>query len=235
MYAEKQNGAISRRVSVLNQPVTLAAPRSSTIFTGEIRLFAGASSPPFNWLICNGSVLSRIDYSKLFNVIGTLYGTGVEDETHFRLPDLHGRVPIGVDEEGVRLTHAKTVGTVGGETEHALKVDQLPLHDHGGDNLTIGHSGNHTHGINDPGHTHHIDHGLLAGYGPNTGPYGTTRDQWWKHVRPDTERSLTDISINSSGSHGHEITGRTGSTGGGQTFSLIQPFQTLNYIIYVGN
>ena len=144
MYAEKQNGAISRRMSILNQPITLAAPSSSTIFTGEIRLFAGASSPPLNWLICNGSVLSRIDYPRLFDVIGTLYGIGNEDETQFRLPDLRGRVPIGVDKEEVRLAHAKVVGMVGGETEHALKINELPPHDHTGAHLSIGRSGEHT-------------------------------------------------------------------------------------------
>ena len=61
-----------------------------------------------------------------------------------------------------------------------------------------------------------------------------TKDQWLRHVTPDTERSHTGITINSSGGHDHEIKGTTGSTGGGQKFSLLQPFQALNYIIYTG-
>ncbi|CAF3802386.1 unnamed protein product [Rotaria sp. Silwood1] len=236
MFAEKQNGAISRRVSSLNGPISVTARRSSTIFAGEIRLFAGLSSPPFNWLICDGSVLARANYPELFNVIGTHYGTGNEGEIHFRLPDLRGRVAIGVDREGARIANAaKQLGSVGGQATHILTVAQLPSHDHDRGHLSAGHAGDHIHGIHDPGHNHHITHSLIAGYGPKTGPYGVTRDQWLKHVQPHTELSHTGITIHSSGGHGHEITGRTGTTGGGQQFSLLQPFQTFNYIIYAGN
>lgn len=156
MYVEKENGAISRRVSVLRSPILMATARSSTIFAGEIRLFAGASSPPFNWLICNGSVLVRANYPKLFNVIGTLYGMGDEDEMHFRLPDLRGRVAIGVDETESGMAYAKKLGIVGGQETHTLTVAQLPLHEHDKGQLVIEHAGEHTHSVHDPGHSHRM-------------------------------------------------------------------------------
>ncbi|CAF1068365.1 unnamed protein product [Didymodactylos carnosus] len=211
------------------------APLLSTAFIGDIRIFAGASVPPLNWLICDGTVVKRTDYAKLFNVIGTIYGTGVEDTSHFRLPDLRGRVPMGVDAEGVRVTHAKILGIVGGQAVHALSVDQLPSHEHDRGHLHVGIAGEHTHGIHDPGHKHHLPHNFIVGNGPNTGPYGVTRDQWLKHDRPDSAPATTGIGIHASGSHQHEIGGKTGTTGGGQQFSLLQPFQTFNYIIYAGN
>jgi microcystin-dependent protein len=164
-----------------------------------------------------------------------MYGIGDEDALHFRLPDLRGRVPMGVDAEGVRIGNAKKMGVVGGKAVHVLSIDQLPSHDHDPGYLSTERTGNHTHDIHDPGHAHHIARNLVVGHGPNTGPYGTTRDQWLRHERPDTERSVTGIEIHSSGAHTHKITGRTASTGGGQQFSLVQPYQAFNYIIYAGN
>ena len=45
----------------------------------------------------------------------------------------------------------------------------------------------------------------------------------------------TSISIHSTGGHSHAVIDKTGATGGGQQFSLLQPFQTFNYIIYAGD
>ena len=154
MDVEKQNGAISRRVTVLNSPAKMPATRSSTDLVGEIRLFAGASPPSTNWLICDGSVLARVDYPKLFNVIGTLYGMGNEDEMHFRLPDLRGRVAMGVDQTGNRIAYAKGLVVVGGQETHTLTIAQLPLHEHDKGQLAIEHAGEHTHSVHDSGHSH---------------------------------------------------------------------------------
>lgn len=61
--------------------------------TGVITPFAGAAAPS-NWLLCDGASLLRADYPRLFNVIGTSYGS--VDATHFNTPDLRGRSPVGV-------------------------------------------------------------------------------------------------------------------------------------------
>lgn len=52
--------------------------------------------PPLGALICDGSAVSRITYSKLFNVINVHYGVGDGSST-FNLPDLRGVVPRGLD------------------------------------------------------------------------------------------------------------------------------------------
>jgi hypothetical protein len=129
----------------------------------------------------------------------------------------------------------KKIGVVGGKAVHVLSIDQLPSHNHDPGDLSTGNAGSQTHSIHDPGHAHHIAHNLVVGHGPNTGPYGTTEDQWLRHERPDMERSVTGIEIHSSGGHVHEMTGRTASAGSGQQFSLLQPYQTFNCIIYAGN
>lgn len=51
----------------------------------------------------------------------------------------------------------------------------------------------------------------------------------------NTEMKTTNISLHSAGGHSHEVIGKTGGTGNGQKFSLLQPFQTFNYIIYAGD
>ena len=57
--------------------------------TGIISLFAGSTAPR-GYLVCDGSAVSRDDYSALFAVIGTTYGAG-DGSTTFNLPDLSGR------------------------------------------------------------------------------------------------------------------------------------------------
>jgi hypothetical protein len=44
---------------------------------------------PQGYLLCDGSIISRTQYSELFNVIGTMYGEGDHSFT-FNLPDLSG-------------------------------------------------------------------------------------------------------------------------------------------------
>ena len=51
----------------------------------------------------------------------------------------------------------------------------------------------------------------------------------------NTDAKTTGISLHSAGDHSHAVIGKTGATGDGQQFSLLQPFQTFNYIIYAGD
>lgn len=42
---------------------------------GMIKWYAGQTAPE-GYLICDGSAISRTEYSDLFNIIGTTYGVG---------------------------------------------------------------------------------------------------------------------------------------------------------------
>lgn len=66
--------------------------------TGTIQMYGGASAPT-GWLLCNGSAISRSVYSTLFSAIGTSYGAG-DGSTTFNIPDLVGRVPVGLSSGG---------------------------------------------------------------------------------------------------------------------------------------
>lgn len=54
------------------------------------------STPPANYLECNGAAVSRTAYANLFNVIGTTFGAG-DGSTTFNLPDLRGEFIRGWD------------------------------------------------------------------------------------------------------------------------------------------
>lgn len=61
--------------------------------TGTIKAFGG-SIPPFGWLVCDGSAISRTLYAALFDVIGETYGAG-DGSTTFNLPNTTDRVLQG--------------------------------------------------------------------------------------------------------------------------------------------
>ena len=58
---------------------------------GTILLHAG-DTPPEGCLPCNGAIISRTTYAKLFEVLGTRYGTG-DGTTTFALPSTEDRFP----------------------------------------------------------------------------------------------------------------------------------------------
>lgn len=68
--------------------VATAAP------AGRIEAYAGATAPT-GYLLCDGTAVSRTTYAALFAVTSTTYGVG-DGSTTFNVPDLRGRVPVGV-------------------------------------------------------------------------------------------------------------------------------------------
>lgn len=60
--------------------------------TGMVSPFAGSIAPD-EWLLCDGASVERDTYPRLFDVIGTTYGS--VDGDHFTLPDLRDRSPVG--------------------------------------------------------------------------------------------------------------------------------------------
>ena len=92
---------------------------------GGIVQYAGEVAPN-GWLICDGSAVSRETYSDLYAVIGTTYGVG-DGSTTFNLPNLKGRVPVGLDSS---QTEFDTLGETGGEKTHTLTIDEMPNHRH---------------------------------------------------------------------------------------------------------
>lgn len=74
--------------------ITAAAVVQLSAASGTIVAYAGATVPA-GWFICNGQAVSRTTYASLFAAIGTVYGVG-DGSTTFNVPDLLGRVPVGL-------------------------------------------------------------------------------------------------------------------------------------------
>lgn len=66
---------------------------TGTEHIGSVSLFAGNFAPR-NWAFCEGQLLEISSYDALFSIIGTTYGG--DGRTNFALPDLRGRVVVGV-------------------------------------------------------------------------------------------------------------------------------------------
>ena len=92
---------------------------------GEIRIFAGAKAPN-GWKFCDGQRLSIGSYGTLYGIIRCIYGG--DNMTYFCLPDLRGRVPLGVG-HGKGLTN-RILGESKGEEGILLGVTDFPAHSH---------------------------------------------------------------------------------------------------------
>lgn len=67
---------------------------ASIVPVGAIILWT-LNAIPAHYLECNGQAVSRTTYARLFATIATVYGVG-DGSTTFNLPNLSGRVPVGV-------------------------------------------------------------------------------------------------------------------------------------------
>ncbi|MBX7099760.1 MAG: phage tail protein [Myxococcaceae bacterium] len=159
--------------------------------TGTIVIYAGSgSTPPDGWLFCDGSA-----FTGLPTLAAVLGGTTV--------PDLRGRVVVGLDASSLRISGgaANTVGKVGGVDVNT----DVPAHTH-----TI---------ASDPGHNHNIKAAC------NGGTCGNGSDGF---ARSSSNFDTVNFTTLSGGAHNHG--GATGSTGSAGVTNL-QPFIAFRYII----
>ena len=91
----------------------------------EVILFAGNFAPR-GWAFCEGQLLPITQNAALFSLLGTTYGG--DGQTTFALPDLRGRVPVGVG-AGVGLSPNQLGERAGSETRQ-LSKSQLAAHSH---------------------------------------------------------------------------------------------------------
>ena len=95
-------------------------------FIGEIRPVP-YNFAPRGWAFCNGQILPINQNTALFSLIGTTFGGN--GQTTFALPDLRGRVPLGVG-SGPGLA-PRTLGERAGSESVTLNVNEMPAHSHG--------------------------------------------------------------------------------------------------------
>ena len=148
---------------------------------------------------------------------------GVSSASTFLVPDFRGQVPVGIDNIGGTdagvMGISNALGAKAGEVKHTLDKTELPDHTHGAGTLANSLDTTHTHtagkydalGINNNGVAAGADYQALVASGASA-----------------TTRVLT----NGGTSHGHTISGLTGTGEGlGYAHNVMQPFVLVNYII----
>jgi microcystin-dependent protein len=151
--------------------------------------FAGPTAPS-GWLLCDGTAKAVADYPVLFDAIRYTYGGA---GATFNLPNLKGRVIVGVD---AAQTEFDTLAETGGFKTHTITAAELPGHTHG-------HA--HTHGMNTVSTSH--AHNVYATAGePNTG----TVSEWHAHNYDHWHVASTASVRYMAGAQAHEHGGGAG-------------------------
>lgn len=97
-------------------------------------LWFGSAVPTSEYIFARGQSLLRADYVELSTIFLSIYGS--VDGTHFNVPDLRQRFPIGLDSAGPTATN--TLNKFGGTTQETLTEAQIPAHDHDLQNFSQG-------------------------------------------------------------------------------------------------
>ena len=122
---KNMNKIILGCVAVIVLGVSSTAQAAKEPFIGEI-MMTGANYCPKGWADLNGQLLPISQNQALFSLLGTTYGG--DGRTNFGLPDMRGRVPLHYG-QGPGLTNKKQ-GDKGGAESHALKIGEMPQHQH---------------------------------------------------------------------------------------------------------
>ena len=134
--------------------------------TGTIIPF-GSTTISSDYLLCDGSAVSRTIYSDLFATIGIVFGAG-DGSTTFNIPDLRQRFVLGRAASGT----GATFGATGGVIDHTHNIDP-PSTATGGPSATVAATAL-TGSAASPTHTHNVD---ISGFAS-----GVTNPPWMSLV-----------------------------------------------------
>ena len=197
---------------------------------GIVMPFAGSTAPQ-GYLFCDGSAVSRTDYADLFTAIGTTYGAG-DESTTFNLPDLSGRVVLGVSQ-----SHA--LGTSGGEAAHTLTEQELPAHthtvpSHGHANDISAKTPVLSHTITQPSFNYNRPNSFLANNQLEKAVISgtTTATATVATNATVTAHAASDCTMSGAVANCSALT--SGSTGLSASHSNMQPYLAMSYIISTG-
>lgn len=135
LYADNSDLVVSvggNERARIPQSVELLPPGMIVAYSGE--------SDPQEWLICDGRLVSRSTYARLYAAIGDTYGEG-NGTTTFAIPDFRGRFLRGSDDMGTAEGAAgrdpdassRTAMSTGGNDQErvgSIQGEQLKSHSH---------------------------------------------------------------------------------------------------------
>lgn len=226
--------------------------------TGTI-VMKGFTTTPDDYLPCDGSAVSRATYAALFARIGTVWGVGDGSST-FNLPDLRGRVPVGLGTGDAGGATAWTAARKAGQETVTLSSTQIPSHTHTTPSQTVTTSTapNHTHTT--PSQTittsaagaHHHNYSSPPTTSAITGPGPSGGDRqapatlggpppWFLANTSDIADHTHQVIVAASntgaaGTHSHSVTvdaSNTGAAGGGQAHTNLTPSLGVPFFIRI--
>lgn len=194
---------------------------------GTIMPYAGASAP-YGYLLCDGSEVERSKYPDLYDVIGTRFnGTAtLSGLGTYRLPDLRGRFPLGKHNMDNGQTVPNSTGgfvDAGGGEPYPSRVEGIEastLAATAGQNsvsLTLGNLPEHSHSMTANGVQYaavRIDTAISPPGVTGLGPTAPGQAQYLQESG-GIKKPSTDFLL-------------------GAPIGIMNPFQTLNYIIRSG-
>jgi microcystin-dependent protein len=173
---------------------------------GTVVSFAGGSAP-IGWLICDGTEYLISQYGSLYGVVGTTYKAS-PTSGFFALPDLRGRFLLGPDNMGGTSANVVT----------SVSADVVGAKD-GAETITIATE-------NLPEHEHDLR-------GESGDQYYATRDV--SGTPNDNDAIIYDSPTGTGAGQAYPASGGVLTDNSlGQAISVMNPYMTMNFIIYTG-
>ena len=168
---------------------------------------------PRGWAFCNGQIMSISQNTALFSLLGTTFGG--DGQVTFALPDLRGRVPLGVG-QGPGLSNY-VLGQVAGTETQTLTTSNMPPHSH-----TLANLKATVNIVSTAGNQQGPKDNVLAKEAAGVTATYATPPQGFPPNPPD---KMADAAVTMSGA--------TDPAGGGQPFDMHTPYLAMNYCIAI--
>lgn len=166
-------------------------------------------TPPSGYLLCDGTSVLRATYPDLFALIGVTYGS--VDGTHFTLPNLKQRFPLGRATAGTGSVLAATGGAI--DHDHTMTTHTHPAGTLLGPSHT--HSvGSHTHTLGGVTGQKDLSHGhtFTTGASPDV-TFSTAAGGGQQTLFNHLHSGSTEVQTGNNMLHDHDLPANTGGSG----------------------
>jgi microcystin-dependent protein len=183
------------------------------VFVGTIQSFA-FNYAPNGWALCNGQVMNLQQNAALYALIGVMYGGN--GQSTFQLPNLQGRVPLGMGQGGG--LSPRPIGTFAGSETVTLLAGNLPPHTHGAGTIAVNTAVQLTSVVSNSVTVPTPVNAYMGASGAGPGSATIYSDQ--QGVNPVPLKGVTNT-----------LSGETASAGQSQAVGIVNPYLAINFSI----